>query len=131
MNLRRLTAILSLLIAVAPFSRAGNEAVSPRLRGLSELEAPTLEISAETSYLWGSLANPNSYEVGAQFITARLRWGTIDSDSWLRGYQQVYFLAMAQPFFRGPENYYFGVSAGMRYNFVQPGARLVPYISVA
>ena len=129
MNLRRLTAILSLLIAVAPFSRAGNEAVSPRLRGLSELEAPTLEISAETSYLWGSLANPNSYEVGAQFITARLRWGTIDSDSWLRGYQQVYFLAMAQPFFRGPENYYFGVSAGMRYNFVQPGARLVPYIS--
>ena len=129
MHLRRLTIFLLLLITAAPLSRAGNEAVSPRLRGLSELEAPSFEIAAETSYLWGSLANPNSYEVGAQFITARMRWGTIDSDSWLRGYQQVYFLAMAQPFFRGPENYYFGVSAGLRYNFVQPGARLVPYIS--
>lgn len=91
---------------------------------------PTLEIAAETSYLWGSLANPNSYEVGAVFITARMRWGTIQSDSFMRGYNQVYFLAMAQPFFRGPENYYFGISAGMRYNFVRrPGARLVPYIS--
>lgn len=129
MNLPRLAAVLFLLIAVAPFSRAGNEAVSPRLRGLSELEAPTFEIAAETSYLWGSLANPNSYEVGAQFITARLRWGSIDNDSWMRGYQQVYFLAMGQPFFRGPENYYFGVSAGLRYNWVQPGARFVPYIS--
>ena len=129
MNLRRLLALLSLLIAAAPFSRAGNEAVSPRLRGLSELEAPSFEIAAETSYLWGSLANPNSYEVGAQFITARMRWGSIDNDSWMRGYQQVYFLAMAQPFFRGPENYYFGVSAGLRYSWVQPGARLVPYIS--
>ena len=129
MKLRRLI-LLFLLLAAAPFSRAGNEAVSPRLRGLSELEAPSFEIAAETSYLWGSLANPNSYEVGAQFITARWRWGSIDNDSWLRGYQQVYFLAMAQPFFRGPENYYFGISAGLRYNFVRrPGARLVPYIS--
>ena len=129
MNLRRLV-LMFLLLAAAPLSRAGNEAVSPRLRGLSELEAPSFEIAAETSYLWGSLANPNSYEVGAQFITARWRWGSIDKDSWLRGYQQVYFLAMAQPFFRGPENYYFGISAGLRYNFVRrPGARLVPYIS--
>ena len=128
MNLRLI--LLFLLLAAAPFSRAGNEAVSPRLRGLSELEAPSFELAAETSYLWGSLANPNSYEVGAQFITARWRWGSIDKDSWLRGYQQVYFLAMAQPFFRGPENYYFGISAGLRYNFVRrPGARLVPYIS--
>ena len=129
MHLRRFAIFLFLLIAAAPLSHAGNEAVSPRLRGLSELEAPSLEIAAETSYLWGSLANPNSYEVGAQFITARMRWGSIDNDSWMRGYQQVYFLAMAQPFFRGPENYYFGVSAGLRYNWVQPGARLVPYIS--
>lgn len=59
MNLRRLV-LMFLLLAAAPLSRAGNEAVSPRLRGLSELEAPSFEIAAETSYLWGSLANPNS-----------------------------------------------------------------------
>src|SRR4029077_8475538 len=28
-----------------------------------------------------------------------------------------------------PENYYFGMSTGLRYNFVRPGARLVPYVS--
>ena len=130
MNFRRTFTALLLLIAAAPFAFAGNEMASSRLRDPQDLDMPSLEIAAETAYLWGSLANPNSYEVGAQFITARLRWGAIESDTWMRGYNQVYFLAMAQPFFRGPENYYFGVSAGFRYNFVRrPGARLVPYVS--
>jgi opacity protein-like surface antigen len=130
MNFRRLLLAFLALFAAAPFSFAGNEMASSRLRDQSELDMPTFEIAAETSYLWGSLANPNSYEVGAQFVTARLRWGTIERDTWYRGYQQIYFLAMAQPIFRGPENYYFGISAGLRYNFVRrPGARLVPYIS--
>ncbi len=130
MNFRRLFAIVALLGAAAPLAFAGNEMASSRLRDRGDLDMPSLEIAAETAYLWGSLANPNSYEVGAQFITARMRWGTIQSDSFMRGYNQIYFLAMAQPFFRGPENYYFGVSAGFRYNFVRrPGARLVPYIS--
>ena len=121
----------ALLLSGIAFSvaEAGNEAVSPRLRALDQREAPTFEMAAEAAYMWGSLANPNSYEVGAQFITARLRWGTIESDSWMRGYNQVYFLAMAQPFFRGPENFYYGISTGLRYNFVQPGSRFVPYIS--
>ena len=130
MKLRRSIIAFLLLIAAAPFSSGGNEMASSRLRDRGDLDMPTLEIAAETSYLWGSLANPNSYEVAAQFITARLRWGTIESDTWMRGYNQVYFLVMGQPFFRGPENYYFGVSAGMRYNWVRrPGARLVPYLS--
>ncbi len=66
----------------APLVQAGNEAVSRNLRDPSKLEAPTLEIAAESSYLWGSLANPNSYEVAAQFLTARLRWGTIQREGW-------------------------------------------------
>ena len=129
MTFRHLALAVVTLLACSPLAQAGNEAVSRRLRSLSELEAPTLEIAAETTYLWGSLANPNSYEVGGQFITARLRWGTIANESFMRGYNQVYFLAMAQPFFRGPENFYYGVSAGFRYNFVQPGSRWQPYIS--
>jgi opacity protein-like surface antigen len=62
-------------------------------------------------------------------VTARYRIARIDADAWYRGYHQVYFLAMAQPFFRGPENYYFGVSAGLRYNFLPPGSRIQPYVS--
>ena len=129
MTFRRFALALMVCLAFAPGVQAGNEAVNRRLRDAGELNAPTFEIAAETSYLWGSLANPNSYEVAPQFITVRMRWGVIDNDSFMRGYNQVYFLAMAQPFFRGPENYYFGISAGLRYNFVRPGSRFEPYIS--
>ncbi|CAN5671755.1 hypothetical protein BH20VER1_BH20VER1_06410 [soil metagenome] len=117
-----------LLAGAAPLAQAGHEAVSPRLR-LTDREAPRFEVAAETSYLWGFLANPNSYEVQANFITARMRWGAIESDHWMRGYNQLYFLGMVQPILRGPENLYWGVSAGFRYNFVQPGSRFVPYVS--
>ncbi len=91
--------------------------------------APSFEISTESTYLLGIIGNPNSYEIGGQFITARWRWGTVHSDGWLRGFNQIYLLAMAEPIFRGPENHYFGISTGLRYNFVRPGARLIPYVS--
>lgn len=123
----RLLVLFSML--AAPLARAGNEAVSRRLRDAGELDAPSFEMAAETSYLWGSLANPNSYEIGAQFITARWRWGVNDRDDWLRGYNQFYALALAEPIFRGPENFYGGISFGLRYNFVQPGSRFQPYFS--
>lgn len=127
-TLRALLAWLT-FVALSPLAFASNEAVSHRLRNPDELSAPTLEIAAETSYLLGIIGNPNSYEIAAQFITARLRWGIIDGNTWLRGYNQIYFLAMAEPIFRGPENLYYGISAGLRYNFVRPGSRLIPYVS--
>ena len=129
MTFLRPLAALAVLICFAAPLQAGNDFASRRLRNPGELDAPTWEIAAETAYLWGSLANPNSYESGAQFITARRRWGAIETDGFMRGYNQVYFLAMAQPFFRGPENFYYGISAGLRYNFVQPGSRFIPYVS--
>lgn len=130
MSIRRfLVGIFILIAALSPVAKAGNEAVSSRLRDYGDLDAPTLEIASESTYLWGSLANPNSYEVAGEFLTARLRWGKIDRDTWLRGYNQVYLLAMFEPILRGPENFYYGISAGFRYNFVRPGCRLVPYVS--
>jgi len=125
---RIIIAAIALAGSVSPIY-AGGEAVSRRLRNPSELDAPSFEVAAETSYLLGSLANPNSYEVAAQFITARWRWGAIEHDGWLRGYNQIYFLGMAQPILRGPENFYYGISVGLRYNFVHPGSRWIPYIS--
>jgi opacity protein-like surface antigen len=108
-------------------ARGGGETVSTRIA--EDLDAPRFEISTESAYLLGIIGNPNSYEIGAQFVTGRVRWGAVHSDGWLRGFNQVYLLAMAEPIFRGPENYYFGISTGLRYNFVRPGSRLVPYIS--
>jgi hypothetical protein len=93
------------------------------------LDPPSFEIAAETSYLLGVFGNPNSYEIGAAFITGRVRWGVNQSEGWLRGYNQFYVTGMAEPIFRGPENHYFGISFGFRYNFVQPNWRFIPYFS--
>ena len=116
-----------IFIAFVSVAWAGTESATERMT--DDLDAPRFEISTESSYLMGIIGNPNSYEIGAQFLTGRIRWGAVHSDGWLRGFNQVYLLAMAEPIFRGPENYYFGISMGLRYNFVRPGARLIPYVS--
>jgi hypothetical protein len=127
-NLRLFAMILTFFLThLVASAKAGSEGVSAPPR--EELDAPSFEVSAETAYLLGIIGNPNSYEIGAQFVTARWRWGAVHSDGWLRGFNQVYFLAMAEPIFRGPENHYFGISTGLRYNFIRPGARFIPYVS--
>ena len=113
---------------LASSTQAGSETTASQSAS-DPLDAPSFEMAAETSYLLGIIGNPNSYEIGAQFITARWRIAATKSDSWLRGYHQFYVLGMAEPIFRGPENHYFGISTGFRYNFVQPGWRLIPYVS--
>ena len=94
-----------------------------------EFNPQRFEFAIESGYLFGAINPPASYEIGAEFLTARIRWGVIKSDSWLRGYNQFYLSAIAEPIFRGIENHYFGFNLGMRYNFVRPGSRLIPYIS--
>lgn len=93
------------------------------------LDAPRFEFAVESAYLLGIINNPHGYEIGAQFLTARVRWGVIDRESWLRGYNQFYLSAMVEPVFRGVENHYFGMNFGFRYNFVRAGSRFIPYVS--
>jgi opacity protein-like surface antigen len=101
------------------FSASGSEALDP----------PRFEIAADSAYLLGVFGNPHSYEIGAEFLTARIRWGVHSNDDWLRGYNQFYVLAVAEPIFRGPESHYFGLSFGFRYNFIRGNSRFIPYFS--
>jgi opacity protein-like surface antigen len=94
-----------------------------------ELNPQRFELAVESGYLLGAINPPADYEIGAEFLTARVRWGVVRRDIWLRGYNQFYVSAIAEPIFRGIENHYFGLNLGMRYNFVRPGSRFVPYIS--
>ncbi|PYJ88637.1 MAG: hypothetical protein DME71_12405 [Verrucomicrobia bacterium] len=94
-----------------------------------ELNPQRFEFAIESGYLFGAINPPASYEIGAEFLTARIRWGVMQGDTWLRGYNQFYISAIAEPIFRGIENHYFGLNLGMRYNFVRPGSRFVPYFS--
>jgi lipid A 3-O-deacylase len=93
------------------------------------LNPPRFEVALQSGYLLGVFGNPDSYEVGPEFVTGRIRWGVNDADNWTRGYNQFSLTFLAEPIIRGVENHYFGVNFGGRYNFVQPNWRIVPYVS--
>ena len=128
MKFFRLVLLGLLLAMVAPVANAATDRLSTHF-STDGIDAPNFEIASQTAYMLGIIANPNSYEVAAQFFTARWRWGGIERDSWLQGYNQVYATFMVEPLVRGPENFYYGISLGFRYNFAKPGARWVPYVS--
>src|SRR2546423_15664637 len=124
----RVALVALLLGSFAPLAGAATDRISTRF-STDAVEAPNFEVATETAYMLGIIANPNSYEVAAQFFTARWRWGAIERDSWLQGYNQIYATFMTEPITRGPENFYYGISPGLRYNFAKPGARWTPYVS--
>lgn len=121
--------VLALTLLIAPIAHCGTATTVGFGPSPEALDPPRFEIAAESAYLLGIFGNPNSYEIGAGFLTARIRWGVRPDEGWLRGYNQFYVLAMAEPIFRGPENHYFGMSFGFRYNFVRPNTRFIPYFS--
>jgi lipid A 3-O-deacylase len=127
-NLRVTFASLFFVVS-APLAHASIDRISTYFTPDDPLDAPSFEVATETAYLLGIIGNPNSYEIASQFITARWRWGAVHKDSWLRGFNQIYVLGMAEPIVRGPENFYYGISVGLRYNFVKPNARFIPYVS--
>jgi lipid A 3-O-deacylase len=128
MKISRLALVALLFCCVPPLARASTDRLSTHFAS-DTINAPSFEISTETAYMVGIIGNPNSYEVAAQFFTARWRWGVNERDSWYQGYNQVYALFMVEPLVRGPEDFYYGISVGLRYNFAKPGARFVPYVS--
>jgi len=94
-------AAISIFLATTLRTFAGAEIAS---ESPGVFDTPRFEMAVESAYLLGVFGNPNSYEIGAEFLTARVRWGTIKTDSWFRGYNQFYVSAMAEPIFRGVEN---------------------------
>ena len=73
----------------------------------SELNPRSFEFAVESGYLFGAINPPANYQIGAEFLTARIRWGVVRSDSWLRGYNQFYITGVVEPIFHGIENHYF------------------------
>jgi lipid A 3-O-deacylase len=85
--------------------------------------------------LWSNVRSgaPNAaYTIIPISLTASLK---IDDDSlgnvaWgiFRGHTEFFFRGDYDQIVRGPENHYEGLIVGPRYNFVQPGWKLVPYV---
>jgi len=127
MKYARGCAVLLFLIVCFPVSGGPSETQVEPVR--SDFDPHRIEFALQTGYLFGAINPPADYQIGALFLTERIRWGVIRTNSWLRGYHQFYISAIAEPIFKGIENHYFGFNVGFRYNFVQPQWRFVPYVS--
>ena len=123
----RVPMIIAVAAATASFAPAGTES---SVNSTVAQEPPRFDFALETAYLFGAINPPANYEISANFLTARVRWGNyLDRAGFFRGYNQVYLSFLAEPIIRGIENHYFGMNLGFRYNFVRPGSRIVPYFS--
>ncbi len=72
--------ILGMALFVQPPSAGAEGSAS------ETLNPPRFEVAVQSGYLFGVFGNPDSYEIGPEFISGRIRWGVNDSDSWTRGY---------------------------------------------
>jgi opacity protein-like surface antigen len=66
-------------------------------------------------------------------FTASLKLDDVGLDNylggWLRGYSEFYFSGGYYPIVSGPpEKHFEGIMVGPRYNFVQPGWKIIPFI---
>ena len=125
----RAATIIVLAFVGAHFAFGGNDRGASSSIAISD-EPPRFDFAIESAYLFGAFNPPRNYEISADFLTARMRWGNyLEREGFFRGYNQVYFSFLAEPIIRGIENHYFGMNLGLRYNFVRHGSRFVPYFS--
>ncbi|MCA1601282.1 MAG: acyloxyacyl hydrolase [Acidobacteria bacterium] len=89
---------------------------------------PNPFVSAYMGYI--RRPNPLQYRFLTTAIAARYRV-TNPGGPWLfRGSLQVSATLIGTAIVEGPESHFFGAAIGFRYDFVQPGARLVPYLEI-
>ena len=46
----------------------------------SDFNPRRFDFAIESAYLLGAINAPAGYEIGAEFLTGRIRWGVVDSD---------------------------------------------------
>jgi len=93
----------------------------------------TIELGSGVSWSNVRSGQPNqAYTIVPVTLSASLRLDDISLDNflggWLRGYTEFFFRGDYQQIVHGPENHVEDFMVGPRYNFVQPGWKLIPYI---
>lgn len=131
------TAVLALALSV-PHAWAGTEMNSPKdMKGMTPPECGdkdwTLELGSGVSWSNVRSGQPNqAYTVVPINLTASLKLDDVSLDNmWggiLRGYSEFYFSGQYEQIVHGPEDHYEGLMVGPRYNFVQPGWKIIPYV---
>jgi opacity protein-like surface antigen len=93
----------------------------------------TLELGSGAFWSNVRSGEPNqAYTIIPITLTASLKLDDVGLDNqWggiVRGYSEFFFRGEYDEIVHGPENHYGGLVVGPRYNFVQPGWKLIPYV---
>ena len=84
--------------------------------------------------MWSNVRTdePASYQVVPIDLTAGLAVDEVSLDNFaggiFRGYTEFVFRAQYLDVTKGPENHFEGILVGPRYNFVQPGWKVIPFV---
>jgi opacity protein-like surface antigen len=134
--------ILAVCAAVAfsaPYALAGTD-MSSSSKDMKGMCPPpcgekdwTLELGSGVSWSNVRSGEPNAaYTVVPINLTASLKLDdvSLDNEAWgiFRGYSEFFFRGQYEQIVHGPENHYEGIMVGPRYNFVQPGWKIIPFI---
>jgi hypothetical protein len=127
---------LLVLFLTAPPSIAGpvstksvmQQPVDPFARGNNELEFLL-------GGYWGFPSTDTPKRPDYSFGLAHLRYGWMLNDptgnGLLRGNWEFLIGAFGGPTFSGPGDYHIGADLNLRYNFIQPGAKVIPYFQIS
>ena len=134
-RLKVVVTCVALLAALSlPRAIAGTDMkeITPPSTGSSEKDW-TLELGSGVAWSNVRSGQPNQpYTLVPITLTASLKLDDVSLDNflggWLRGYSEFYFQGQYEQIVHGPENHYEGIMVGPRYNFVQPGWKIVPYV---
>ena len=74
--------------------------------------------------------NPRHYHLATQLASLRHQVTTNAGPGLLRGNLELTATMVGTVVVSGPESYFIGAAFGGRYNFVQPGARLIPFVEL-
>src|SRR5438552_18495606 len=117
MNSRLAMLIIASAFASAPSAFGGTDRSANSSIGISD-EPPRFDFAIESAYLFGAFNPPQNYEISADLMTARVRWGNyLNREGFFRGYNQVYLSVLAESIIHGIENNYFRTKFGFAYNF--------------
>lgn len=127
---RKLGWWFSALITLACVRAIGQETLQQNDGVDSFFERDKYEIRADTAMMLSPVgADKGRPTVNYTLSSVQLGWMLTDVNScWLRGNVEVAAGAIGGTVFEGRGSYLVGGTGWIRYNFVQPGWRLVPYV---
>lgn len=127
-----IVACLGVVMTLSSAQAGTDMKAAPTLCTISDKDW-TIELGSGVTFSNVRNGQPNqAYTIVPFTLSASLKIDDVSLDNFLggvlRGYTEFYFSGDYDQIVRGPENHYEGIMVGPRYNFVQPGWKIIPFV---